>query len=327
MIQKTIFLDEAHQVRLETYIIKAHPELIGMPKRPAVLIFPGGGYHMLSEREAQPIAFAFLKEGYQAFILRYTLEQSTMEKPLADATSALEMIKAQAEEWNVDKDKIAVAGFSAGGHLAATLATKGTTKPNALILGYPVISQAMVKLCGVDEVSLDTLVDHTTPPTFLFTTQNDNVVPSDDAFQFALSLQKAHVPMEFHFYQHGEHGISLATHATANNKQGFVSEHVATWLPLCLEWLQLHFGVFPTTQEEKDLHVEWHESTLSIHTALEVLLAHPKAKAMIAENFPLLLNDLIYPAIRGKNLYLMATMLQLDASALAQLDAQLKALS
>ncbi len=104
----------------------------GGPARcdPPSLIFPGGGYRFCSDREAEPIAMAFLAEGYQAFVLRYSLnDQAAFPRPLNDAEEALELIRSKSRQWHVDPARIAVCGFSAGGHLAAALGTMGTSSP------------------------------------------------------------------------------------------------------------------------------------------------------------------------------------------------------
>ena len=135
---KKIILDSDHDVSLTTYIHDVSSEMENVIKRPAILIFPGGGYHFCSDREAEPIALAYAAKGYHAFVLRYSLKKSSQfPKPLRDAEMALEMIIKNADKWNVIANKIAVIGFSAGGHLATALGTTGKIKPNALILGYP----------------------------------------------------------------------------------------------------------------------------------------------------------------------------------------------
>ena len=106
-----------------------------------MLVIPGGGYAMCSDREADPVATAYLKAGYQAFILRYTCTpKGKWPLPLEDYDQAMGRIIENAEAWHVDADKIAVVGFSAGGHLAACAATVAEHKPAAAVLVYPKIS-------------------------------------------------------------------------------------------------------------------------------------------------------------------------------------------
>ena len=141
-----LVLNEERNVSLTAYIQPAGGEFGAIAGRPAVLILPGGGYQYCSDREADPIAFPYLKAGYQAFILRYSLrEQAVWPQPLKDYEQAMELIIAKAEEWHVAADRIAVIGFSAGGHLAACAAAMAEHRPAAAILGYPVIDGDCVR--------------------------------------------------------------------------------------------------------------------------------------------------------------------------------------
>lgn len=106
---------------LTAYLLDTSKEMPNMADRPAVLVIPGGGYYMCSDREAEPIAMAFAVHGYNTFVLRYTVgEGKDFKMPLADAEEALTLIRERAEEWHVIKDKIAAIGFSAGAHLAGS---------------------------------------------------------------------------------------------------------------------------------------------------------------------------------------------------------------
>src|SRR3989304_3816830 len=140
-MMKTISFNLSHEnVTLTSYLLDSSQEMPNTRLRPVVLVFPGGGYYACSDREAEPIALAFLAEGYQAFVLRYSIgENASFPRPLNDAEEALELIRVNADEWSVDPARIAVCGFSAGGHLAAALGTMGRVRPNALILAYPCI--------------------------------------------------------------------------------------------------------------------------------------------------------------------------------------------
>ena len=123
MTQQTIVLDEKRNVTLTCYLQPVGGKFEYVEKRPAMLILPGGAYQYCSDREADPVAFAYLKAGYQVFILRYSVaENCAWPAPLMDYDQAMGIIRNKAEEWNVYPDKIAVLGFSAGGHLAAAAA-------------------------------------------------------------------------------------------------------------------------------------------------------------------------------------------------------------
>lgn len=144
---ETIILNENRNVTLTAYIQEADGEFL-FPKRPAILVLPGGGYAMCSDREADPVAMAYLKAGYQAFILRYsTGKYKTWPNPLEDYEQAMALIEERAEEWHLDSSRIAAVGFSAGGHLCACAATIAKHKPAAAILVYPAILKDICDMC------------------------------------------------------------------------------------------------------------------------------------------------------------------------------------
>ena len=123
MKQEIIHLNQERNVYLTAYTLPVGGKFDHIVKRPAVLILPGGAYQYCSDREADPVAFAYLKAGYQAFILNYSVaKHQTWPNPLQDVEQALELIRNR-EDWNVYTDKVAVIGFSAGGQLAAAAAT------------------------------------------------------------------------------------------------------------------------------------------------------------------------------------------------------------
>ena len=241
---KTQTIQLTHEtVTLTTYLLDASPEMADRRVRPAVLICPGGGYRFCSDREAEPIAMAFLAEGYQAFILRYSLnDQAAFPQPLSDAEEALELIRRKSREWHVDPKRIAACGFSAGGHLAAALGTMGRVRPAALILAYPCILESMSKILPWPVPSLEKEVDAQTPPTFIFTTSTDVVVPVENSFEFATALSQAGIPFEMHVFHEGIHGLSLAKPLTANGNADMVDARAAGWVGLCMSWLEKVFG-------------------------------------------------------------------------------------
>jgi acetyl esterase/lipase len=247
---------------LDTYVLS------GNKKRGAVLIFPGGGYGFTSDREAEPIAMKYNSAGYHAFVLYYSVAPAKHPQPLIDAVRAINIMRENAEAWNVDPDKIAVSGFSAGGHLAASFGVHWkkpylynnsgldieTARPNALILSYPVITSgeyahkgSFINLLGEDaessllkEMSLEHQVNATTPPTFIWHTIEDGLVPVENTLLFAQELRNNNIPFELHIYPKGGHGLSLATNETGENDQ--IDPHVSTWMELSIQWLDLVFG-------------------------------------------------------------------------------------
>lgn len=257
-------MDDGFVPTMSTYVLD------GGRKRGAVLICPGGGYGYTSPREAEPVALAFNAAGYHAFVLDYSVAPRRHPLPLLDLSRALCILRERADEWNIRPDGIAVCGFSAGGHLAASLGLfwdkpvslgapgieKGKNRPDALILCYPVITSgpfahrfSFENLLGKSpspellcEVSLEFQVGASTPPVFLWHTFDDAGVPLENSLFFASALREKGVPFEFHVYPEGVHGLSLATLETADEQRG-ANPHVAGWIKLCVEWLGKTIGV------------------------------------------------------------------------------------
>lgn len=238
MLTEKFILNEERNVTLTSYIQDSSPELSLLDKRPAVLVLPGGGYFMCSDREAEPVALAYLAEGYNAFVLRYSiLEHSFFPNPLDDACQAISFIRENEEKFHIIPDKIAAIGFSAGGHLCAYLSNTEGYRPNASILCYPSILDSMgEKLHNHDMTNVNELVTKDTPPTFLFSTCADNLVPIMNSVKYIEALAENSVPFETHIFQNGGHGLSLAKKAT-----GYIEETAAQWVRLSLDWLNKIF--------------------------------------------------------------------------------------
>ncbi len=242
--------DEDFVPRLDLYLL---PEGI---VRGAVLICPGGGYAGRAPHEQAPIATRYNAAGFHAFVLQYRVAPHRHPAPLLDASRALRLIRRNAEKWDLHPRYIAMCGFSAGGHLAASLGVHyGLTgldigdeldeiacRPDGLILAYPVISSrafahlgSFHNLLGQDPdpellalMSLETQVTVHTPPAFLWHTAEDATVPAENSLAFARALNRAGVPYELHVYPKGRHGLGLAEE----------DPHVATWMDLSIEWLR-----------------------------------------------------------------------------------------
>lgn len=259
-------------VCLETYILGDVMDGARNRKTPLVLICPGGGYAMTSNREAEPIALQFNSMGYQAAVLRYSCAPAVYPTAFCEVAQSVKLIREHAEDWNVDAEKIIVMGFSAGGHLAASYGVfwneswltekmqcdKQLLKPNGLVLCYPVISSkeeiahqdSIKNLLGEsypemkEQVSLEDKVGKHTPKTFLWHTFTDPVVPFWNSFRFAEALGKAGVPMEYHLYPQGGHGLSLANEQTANEEGKGVEKVCQSWVPLLRSWMLENFGLY-----------------------------------------------------------------------------------
>jgi acetyl esterase/lipase len=235
--------------------------LSGQHSDAAVLVFPGGGYHNLAMTyEGTEVAQWLNGLGIPAFVLRYRLGP-TYHHPieLGDAQRAIRYVRAHATEYGIDPHKIGVWGFSAGGHLASTTGThfdsgkassadaidRESSRPDFMILAYPVITMrdpyahkgSRKNLLGenptqaqIDLMSNELHVTKDTPPTFIFQTTDDPVVPVQNSVEFYLALKDKGVPVEMHLYEHGKHGLGLAKN----------DPEVSTWPTLLSNWLKMH---------------------------------------------------------------------------------------
>jgi acetyl esterase/lipase len=233
----------------------------------AVVVCPGGGYGFLAtEHEGKDVAEWLNSLGVTAFVLKYRLGPKYHHPVmLQDGQRAIRTVRARASEWNVDPKRVGVIGFSAGGHLASTLAThfdngernlddpiqRQGCRPDVAILVYPVISLeapyghagSRRNLLGnepskelVESLCNDRQVTRDTPPTFLAHTNEDTGVPPENSLLFALALRKAKVPVELHLFEKGQHGLGLGT-GWASHKIP-PNEAFQAWPRLCAEWLK-----------------------------------------------------------------------------------------
>ncbi|MBR1780689.1 MAG: alpha/beta hydrolase [Oscillospiraceae bacterium] len=244
MKTETIVLNPERRVKLTAYLQPVGGEFANIPRRPAVLILPGGGYFMCSRREGEPVALAYLQAGFQAFVLRYSVgEGTTWPMPLEDYEQAMELIRSRAEEWNLYPDKIAVVGFSAGGHLAAAAATVARHKPAAAVLGYPVTEEEMARACLPSAPGMVEQVDDETAACFLFATRTDPLVPVRNTLRFAAALEAHGIGFEMHIYSYGPHGFS-----TANSSMEALGTQLCPraegWVADSVQWLKELLGDF-----------------------------------------------------------------------------------
>lgn len=258
------------ETRLITYI-QDHYQEIKIESRPLVLICPGGAYAYTSPREGEAFAMQFLAMGYHAAVLKYSCAPAVFPTSLTELASAMILIRQHAQEWHVDPDKIIVLGCSAGGHLAASLATlwdedflaealklkkadHKLLKPDGLILCYPVITAgefahrgSFENLLGErekelsDELSLETRVSEKVPPVFIWHTYTDGSVPVENSLLFVNALRKAGVSTEFHMYPCGGHGLGLANRLTRAGDGSAVQEECTSWIPLVHTWIESRY--------------------------------------------------------------------------------------
>jgi len=219
---------------------------------PSVLICPGGAYMgVASIMEGFPIAASLNKMGYSAFVLHYrTGKENPWHAPMEDLQQALHFILDHSDEFNIDNENYAVAGFSAGGHLTASLGTDNygykrwnLRKPNALILGYPatifdhmtrVHKQAMHIVLGkkptkdqIDSITIINHIDRDFPPTFVWQCEDDDVVYFENSERLAGKLKEVGIPHRLKVVSSGGHGLGLGNGTLA---QGWLTEAVQFWL-------------------------------------------------------------------------------------------------
>ena len=190
------------------------------------------------------MALAYLAAGFQAFVLHYTVGGNySFPDAVADVSAAVKLVRERAAGWHLDPEKIAVCGFSAGGHLAAASGVLAAHRPNALVLGYPCILENMSRILAFPVPSLDESVTSETQPTFLFHTRNDQLVPVENSLRFADALNRAGVPFEMHIFADGPHGLSLANTVTSGGQEIMIASPVAQWLSMSVTWLNHLFGM------------------------------------------------------------------------------------
>ncbi|MDR1704283.1 MAG: alpha/beta hydrolase [Clostridiales bacterium] len=287
MKYEVITLDKDFNVTLSCYRHEKSAEMPNVNLRPAVLVFPGGAYRVCSDREAEPVALAYLAEGYHAFVLRYTVGEAVEHpKPLRDAEAAIKTLTDNADSWGIDASRIAVVGFSAGGHLAVSLGTLGAIRPAALILGYPGILSNKARSIFGDMPELDTVVDGKTPPSFIFTTSEDEIVPVEHSLRYAAALDRAGVPFEMHIYQKGVHGLSLAKPLTSSGLRRMVEPRVSAWFAESAAWLKELWGDFEHNAVSNTPGVLNEFEAYGVDVALEYLWANPKCREIIIKHIP-----------------------------------------
>ena len=231
--------------------------LEGEGPHPAIIVVPGGGYMMRAPHEGEPIAQWLNGIGVSAVVLNYRVAPFGYPAQLEDAQRAMRLVRSHAAEWRIDPQRVGVLGFSAGGHVAATVGThydrgdptasdpveRLSSRPDLLVLCYPVISMgdsthpgSRTALLGerqndaemVPLLSNEQQVTADTPPTFLWHTAVDAAVPVQNSLLFASALAQHQVPFELHVFEQGPHGIGLATDYPG----------AGAWPSLCATWLE-----------------------------------------------------------------------------------------
>jgi len=243
---------------LEFYQIPTYPNKSGMSQnKPTILILPGGAYQTCSEREAEPVAAAFLAYGFNCFVLNYKVN-AKYPIPHLDVALAMKYIKEHYQEYNLLDSRVTVLGFSAGGHLAASYAylykelakdievDPELLKPFALILGYPVISSqkgithnTTINIISggeqdlLDKLSVDKHISSDYPSTYIWATKDDQMVPYTNSVLLAEALKEKGVKYSLDLYEKGVHGGSVCSYAVYEKEFLKDNQHIlgnSTWI-------------------------------------------------------------------------------------------------
>lgn len=265
MIQERIYFDESDdRVWLDTYAVNDPVNSL----RDAVLVIPGGAYCHFCLREGQYTAFALLGRGVNAFVLRYSIgKDAVYPRQLLDAARALKYIKENAEKYHIDENRIFAFGYSAGGHLLGTLATKHAfaeqelglprdyLKIRGAVFCYPVITAYGATHQGSFEnlmkkplseyteeekenLSIERCITKDTPPAFIWHTSEDKVVPINGTLRLCRAYAEAGQTVEMHIYPYGAHGTALGTEYTSNGKADHIQPRVVVWFEEALKWMK-----------------------------------------------------------------------------------------
>jgi acetyl esterase/lipase len=253
---------DADRPTIDVYLPAANPT------HTAVLVIPGGSYsRVVADREGAAPAEWLVERGVAAFVLHYRVAPYRYPAPVADAERAMRLLRSQADNFGFSPDHLGAWGFSAGGHATSILATlfdngipaspdpveHASDRPDFVILAYPVISMkpdfghadSRQHLLGPmpdpAQVALLSAEDHvtpTSPPAFVFTTNDDDVVPSQNSMLYVAACQRSGVPVEFHMFEHGHHGVDLAEQLPP----------LHLWTLLLESWMRQNQWMAPATQ-------------------------------------------------------------------------------
>ena len=254
-------------VKLTAYAPANSPEIEPGRVRPAVVMCPGGGYGFRSDREAEPVALQLLARDICVFLLEYHVAPARYPAAVTELAAAVAWVREHASQYHVQPDRIAVMGYSAGGHLAASLGvrwhepwlseslgkTPAQIRPDGMVLCYPVITGgsfthegSMENLLGTKDKalwtaqSLEDLVTDKTVPAFLWHTYEDTAVPVENSLFFFTAMRRCGVPGELHIYPKGVHGLSLCSALTCDPAQAphLLQPDAAGWIDLAARWIR-----------------------------------------------------------------------------------------
>lgn len=260
MLYKKIPLDDFDaNAYLECYIADS----LGDYVRDALLVIPGGGYgSVCADREGEPIALAFMPYGFNSFVLHYSVGKQPFPIQLMQASKAMQHIKENAKEYNINPERVFAVGFSAGGHLAASLGTMwdnsdiykeapmpyGINCPKGMMLIYPVITakyetESFVNLWQrhpseeeKEKISIENQVSEKTCPAFIMHTANDQRVDVRHSLVMANALKEHGISFEMHIYPDAPHGVALGNKITKCGVDKWENPAIAKWVEQAAYW-------------------------------------------------------------------------------------------
>ena len=275
MTLETVYLrKEDENIKMQAFIHDDSDNVIA-GKRAAMVVLAGGGYlYQANSREGEPVAINYFASGFNCFMVNYSAgENAAFPRPVVDVSRAIVHIRRNAEKYNIDPEKVYVIGFSAGGHLAASIGTfwdedwaasgpdmeKGENKPRAVLTCYPVITgdtryyhhDSFMRLLGypitktdatkeeLSRYSVEKHISEKTVPTFIWHTFEDTCVPLENSLLYAQALKEKNINFEMHIYPKKDHGLSIATKETWWGAEHLDDPHIATWFADSLEFMKI----------------------------------------------------------------------------------------
>ncbi len=276
MTSETIYLREENKnIKMQTFIHDDSSNVIA-GKRAAMVVLAGGGYQFLANnREGEPVAIKYFAAGFNTFLVDYSIgENAAYPAPVVDVSRAIVHIRRNAEKYNVDPERVYVIGFSAGGHLAASMGTfwhedwakacddmaECENKPTATLSCYPVITGdrgyshmgSFLMMLGytvndtdkitdeeLDRYSIEKHISEKTVPAFIWHTFEDTCVPVENAIMYAAALREKGINFELHIYPKKDHGLALATKETWWGAEHLDDPHIAAWFDNSIEFLKM----------------------------------------------------------------------------------------
>ena len=262
MIYKKVFLKDyfpflKSEATLTSYCLSNHEEYPYEVKRKTILVIPGGGYEFVSKREAEPVAVKFLALNFNVFVLDYTVGDFEFPYPTIEAFAAMAYIRQHADEYNVDLNYVGVCGFSAGGHLAASISNYFKEEQYQKMLGvkeedlridfsilvYPVLTTDLVNGHSgtAERISQNRqdladyfdIVNHISsyfPPTYMWSTKEDVDVPPECSQIFKKKLDELHIKNEYHLFPKGRHGGATCDELTTDPEEVARIKEAKEWI-------------------------------------------------------------------------------------------------